>query len=183
MDILVVLPVSFERNLQHFHLVAQRLSVHRTTTWWFRSAGYQCFTLLKLARGHRNRHDRTLSWSRWNYDRAPTDVPSAFPPTAWSSIYFQLYSPVIWNRLVLLPRSVLPGLIACRESLAAWLCSGDKSSICRRHRSVILKKSCVAFLRKRNNQWLCPVFRPLSTGPNCLTYDGQVIDDAWHYVF
>ena len=32
MDILVALPWSFEKNLQHFRLVAQHLSLHRTTT-------------------------------------------------------------------------------------------------------------------------------------------------------
>ena len=70
MDILVVLPLSFEINLQHFHLVAQQLSLRRSTAWWLRSAGCQCcIRLLRLARGLRARHDRTLSWNRWSYDR------------------------------------------------------------------------------------------------------------------
>ena len=88
MDILVVLPLSFKRNLQHFSLAAQHLSLHPTMTWWFHSPGCQCCILLRLARGLPARHDRTLSWSRWNYDRAPSDVPSAFPPVAsnWISV-------------------------------------------------------------------------------------------------
>ena len=48
-DIRVVLLLSLEINLQHFCLVAQRLSFHRTTTWWLRSAGCQVCILLKLA--------------------------------------------------------------------------------------------------------------------------------------
>ena len=41
MDHVFVLPLSFEWNLQHFHLVAQHFSLHRTTTWWLRTWYYQ----------------------------------------------------------------------------------------------------------------------------------------------
>ena len=87
MTILVVLLLSFERKLQHFRLVAHHLLVHRTATWWLRSACCQCCILLRIARGLRAGHDRTLYWSRWNYDRAPScDVARAFPPTTSSWI-------------------------------------------------------------------------------------------------
>ena len=49
MDIPVVLLLSFERNFQHIHLLAQHLFLHRTTTWWLRSACCQCCILLRLA--------------------------------------------------------------------------------------------------------------------------------------
>ena len=122
MDIPAVLPLSFEKNLQYFQLVARHLSLHRTMTWWLRSAGCQ-----RLARGLHVRHNRTLSWSLWNYDRAPSDVLSAFPPAASSWISVLWYSFVIWNWLLPLPRSVLPGLLACWGSHVAWPCYGDKS--------------------------------------------------------
>ena len=76
MDIRTALPLSFERNVRHFHLLTQRLSLHRTTTWWLHSAGSRCCIHLRLAIGHHTRHDRTLYWSRWYYEGAPFDVPS-----------------------------------------------------------------------------------------------------------
>ena len=47
--------------------------------------------LLRLARCHHARHDRTLYWSWWNYETPPSDVPSAFLPTALSCISVQWY--------------------------------------------------------------------------------------------
>ena len=69
MDILAVLPLLFERNLRHFHLVTQCWAFHRTTTLWRQSASCRCCIPIRLARGNHARHDQTLSWSRWNYEQ------------------------------------------------------------------------------------------------------------------
>ena len=80
MDILVVLPLSLKRNLHHFYLVAQHLTFRRRMT-----------SIPKLSMSY-SLKTRSLSWSWWNYDRAPSDVPSAFPPTRLNSWrYFFLF--------------------------------------------------------------------------------------------
>ena len=53
MGIFVVLPLSFERNLQDFHLVSQRWSLYYTTTWWLYSSSCWCSILLRLTNGKR----------------------------------------------------------------------------------------------------------------------------------
>ena len=49
---IVVLLLSFERNLRHFHLVTQHWSLHHTPIWWLQSAGCRCCILVRLAKDH-----------------------------------------------------------------------------------------------------------------------------------
>ena len=81
-----------EGNLRHFHLATLHWLLHQITTSWL-PASCRCCILLRLASGRHARHDWTFSWSRRNYEKAPS-----------FSFHFSVNSVklnVIWNLLFL----------------------------------------------------------------------------------
>ena len=137
MDILL----SFKTNLRHLHLVncvvASLFNDLMTSISWL-SMLYS-FKTHQRPSCQTRRLDRTLSWSRWNYERAPSNVPDIFQPTPSASgwIFVQWFSCVIWSLVVPLPRSVLPtSLLGITRGLTLL----DQAN-----RSAVLAESCVAF--------------------------------------
>ena len=163
MNILVILLLSFWRNTQHFHLVTVSWSLHRTMVWWHRSASCRCCT---LAKGQHAKHNQTLSWRQWNYERVPSDVPNMFQSTSSLNI-----SSVVLLRDLKhacssskISSAWLTSLlrIACNMTMLGWSKTSGWS-FCMSGRVV-----CCLFWNTAD-QSLCPVLGPLSISPDFLT--------------